>query len=77
MERPLQLERGIDLAEVERLLEFAIVAVIAYAISDSVRASLLTSGYSLPQVTPIQWLAFFVCLLIYYKLIKVKLTVNR
>jgi len=58
-----------------KLAEFAIIALIAWGISDSVKNSLLASGFSLPSATLAQWIAFFLILLIYYKLIKIKLKI--
>jgi hypothetical protein len=67
----------VDLAELERLAEFAIVALIAYAVGDSVQNSLVSSGFPLPQATLGLWVAFFLVLLIYYKAIRVVLNINR
>ena len=67
----------IDLAEVERLIEFAIVAFIAWQIGISVQNSLLASQFPLPQATIGMWLAFFAVLLIYYKAIRVVLNISQ
>jgi len=70
-------EVEVDLAELERLAEFAFIALIAWGISSSLKDSLLASGYTLPMVAPWQWIAFFAILLIYYKLIKVVLKISH
>jgi hypothetical protein len=67
----------IDLAELERLAEFAIIALVAYVIGTSPQSSLSNSGYPVPQATLGLWGAFFLVLLIYYKAIKVRLNINR
>jgi len=70
-------EVEVDLAEIERLLEFGIMALISYLIGSSVEKSLLASGYPVPEATLGLWIAFFLVLLIYYKAIKVILRINR
>ena len=67
----------IDLGELERLIEFAIIAFIAWQIGISAQNSLLASGFRVPEATLGLWVAFFLVLLIYYKAIKVKLNINR
>ncbi len=67
----------IDLGELERLGEFAIMALIAWAIGNSLQNSLIASGYAIPMATFGLWIAFFLVLLIYYKAIKVGLNINR
>jgi len=67
----------IDLAELDRLIEFGIIAFIAYQIGQSFQNSLQASGFTVPQANLGLWGAFFVILLIYYKAIKVVLNINR
>jgi hypothetical protein len=70
-------EVEIDLGEIERLGEFAIIALLAYAIGNSFSNSLIASGYGVPEATVALWIAFFLVLLIYYKAIKIHLNINR
>jgi hypothetical protein len=64
------------LAEADRLIEFGIIAVIAYIISAGSRDSLLLAGFPIQQGVVGQWVAFFLVLLIYYGLVKVILRIN-
>jgi hypothetical protein len=72
-------EIEIDLEAVESLvdylkyvIEFAIVAVIDYEIVSSIRESLNgVMGITPLYAVGIQWVAFFVMLLIYYRLVRV------
>jgi hypothetical protein len=60
----------INLGELERILEFAIVAVIAWLISISVRDLLHLSDFPSQIAILGQWAAFFLILLAYYWYIK-------
>jgi hypothetical protein len=62
-----------DRKKAMKLAEFAIIALIAWGISDSIKDSLLASGLSLPSAALAQWIAFPIFLLIYYKLIKTRM----
>jgi hypothetical protein len=66
----------IDLAEIDRLIEFGVIVVIAYIVSTGLRDSLLLAGVPIQQGVMGQWVAFFLVLLIYYGLVKVVLKIN-
>jgi len=68
---------GEELAELERILEFGIVAYLAWLISESTLDSLLRASFPLGQAVLAKWRSFFGSLLIYYRLIRVKLNIDR
>ncbi len=67
----------IDLTEVNRLAEFIAVLVLGYIVGSGIRDSLLLTGYPASTAVPVQWLAFFALILIYYGLIRVRLNINK
>lgn len=64
------------MAELERVIEFGIIALIANALGDSAYNNLLVA-YPVPQATLAKWVVFGFVLLVYYKLIKVKVSVQK
>jgi len=65
------------LAEIENILEFGIIAFLAWLISESVLDSLLKANFVLTVAVLGKWIAFFLTLLIYYKLIRVYVRVKK
>ena len=65
------------MAELERIVEFGIIGYLAWLISESVLDSLLKAGFPLGQGVLGKWESFFGSLLIYYRLIRVKLNISR
>lgn len=67
----------VDLDQINRLFEFIAILVVAYIVGSGIRDSLLLSGFPTSTAVPVQWLAFFALILIYYGLIRVRLNVNK
>lgn len=59
-----------------KLFEFAFVYLISSSIGSSVYESFIEYGYDVSIAGVVKWIAFFVCLLVYYRLIKVKLKIK-
>jgi len=68
---------GIDMAELERILEFGVVLFFGWIVANYIH-DLLLASFNDPSTTAIgQALAFFATLLIYYKLIRVHIKISR
>jgi len=65
------------LAKASDLVEFVAVIVVAYIVANAIRDSLTVIGLPIAQIVGIEWLAFFVLILIYYGLIRGRLNINR
>jgi len=66
-----------ELAELADILEFGIVAYISWLISESVLDSLLKVNVPPTYAVLGKWIAFFLTLLIYYKLIRFYIRVKK
>jgi len=67
----------VELAELADVLEFGIVIYVAWLISESVLDSLLRVNIPSSQSVLGKWIAFFLMLLIYYKLIRIHIRVKH
>ncbi len=77
MPRTYLEDKGVDVAELERIIEFGVIAYLSWLISESVLDSLLRAAFPLGEAVVAKWVAFFGSLLIYYGLIRVKLNISQ
>ncbi len=62
---------------IDFVIEFGIVAFIAYLISFAIYNSVTSVNIPPQQAVGWQWLSFFAILLIYYRLIRVQVNIRK